>query len=185
MDCEFIKARVHPTWFSVLSAQHAVRSSQRLIDVDQENGCECDEIYFVFLGGWADARQTYSSKDQVMFLFLVCISGKRRRAHPSPVEGRNVVHIAVPHSHPKVLETSGGSQWNSERFSLNLWENYAFYEIDFALEYFPHSVYIWTMEWLGYFISSDSGISISSGSSMYLQTFAIVEAWVICGVVLL
>lgn len=84
MDCEFIKARDHPTWFSVLSAQHAVRSSQRLIDVDQENGCECDEIYFVFLGGWADARQTYSSKDQVMFLFLVYISGKRRPRPPIP-----------------------------------------------------------------------------------------------------
>lgn len=51
-------------------------------------------------------------------------------------------------------------------WALNLWENYAFYEIDFALEYFLHSVYIWTMKWLGYFISSVSGILISSGSSI-------------------
>lgn len=115
MDWEFIKARDHPTWFSVLGAQHAVWSSQSLIDVDQENGCECDEIYFVFLGGWADARQTYSGKDRAMSLFLVVFRGREGHAHSSPVEWRNVVHIAVLHSRPRALETSGGSQSEIQR----------------------------------------------------------------------
>lgn len=57
---------------------------------------------------------------------------------------------------------------------LNLWENFSSYEINFALGYFPRSVYIWERNESGHFTDSGGGVSPSLGSSVCLQTRTLV-----------